>query len=285
MTRIVIIFNCLLFAKPGAADSVMRDFYIHIRKESIEVGEYEKRTLKPFAFKTYPVNEVNEDEIRRYFFIDGEENILYYVHCWMGNFDFYNKGALKQLESLNRIDKMIAVKWESRGVFYRSNWYNARHEGGKVASLFAHLLQTEKKNNILLCHSMGHSVFLGMAKNIHPANPYFKLIIFAGADLPADVLDNELKAIGYLGAQVIIYTHQKDRMLQISGWLHQRKRLGILPLADSLRYEQIKNLSIIDVTDWAGNRSLSPSNHVYFKDHDGVKKDMNKWIEKALTPG
>lgn len=281
-TRFVAIFICIVLSKTTIAENPMHDFYIHIRKESIEVGEYQKGTLKAVPFKIYPIGNINSEEIKEYFFDDGAENILYYVHCWLGNIDFYNKGAIKKLELLHKVNKMIAVKWESRGLFYRANWYNAQNEGAKIASLFVKLLGVSNKNNVLLCHSMGHSVLLGMVKKLEPDRKYFKLIFFAGADLPADMLNNELKGIIALSDQTIIYTHQKDRMLQLSGWLHHKKRLGVLPPESSSQYSRISNLTITDVTDWPGNHSKSPANHIYFKDHDGVREDMNTWINGAL---
>jgi hypothetical protein len=284
LIRFVAIFISIVVSKIAAAENLMRDFYIHIRKESIAVGEYQKGTLKAVPFKIYPIGSINSEEIKQYFFDDGEENILYYVHCWLGNIDFYNKGAIKKLELLHRVNKMIAVKWESRGIFYRANWYNAQNEGGKIASLFADLLGVSNKNNVLLCHSMGHSVLLGMVKKLEPHRKYFKLIFFAGADLPADMLNDELKGIIALSDQTIIYTHQRDRMLQISGWLHQKKRLGMLPPESSVHYSSINALTITDVTNWPGNHSKSPANHIYFKDHNGVREDMNAWLNGALPP-
>jgi hypothetical protein len=284
LKRFVIIFITIVLSTTTHGENLMRDFYIHIRKESIEVGEYQQGTLKAIPFKVYPLSNINSEEIKEYFFDDGEENILYYVHCWLGNIDFYNKGAIKKLELLHRVNKMIAVKWESRGIFYRANWYNAQNEGSKIASLFAGLLAAGNKNNVLLCHSMGHSVLLGMVNKLEPDRKYFKLMFFAGADLPADMLNDELKRIVALSDQTVIYTHQKDRMLQISGWLHHKKRLGILPPDASVHYAGIPNLTITDVTDWPGNHSKSPANHIYFKDHDGVRDDMNTWITGAIRP-
>ena len=260
----------------------MTTLYIHIEKEEIEIGEYDPVTLKAIKFASYPSNNLPVEDIAGYLIGDKQQNILYYVHAWLGNLTFYNKKSIRKLRLLEGIDKMIAIRWENEGFSYISNWFKAPTTGKKIADLFEVIL-SRGNSNILLCHSMGHSLLVGLAKKLLPGKIYFKVVLFAGADLPDDIFYNELNLFPSNTNHLVVYTHQKDWPLHISTWLHKKKRLGILSLQQHADFSYINNLVITDITYWKGSTAMSPSNHIYFKEHNGVRKDINLWIKKAIS--
>ena len=256
--------------------------YIHIKKEVIEIGEFEAGTMKPIKFCSYPSNDLSVEQISDYLVRDRKAKILYYVHAWLGNFTFYNNKSIRKLQLLTGVDEMIAIRWENDGFHYVRNWFKAQSTGKKIADLFE-LILSRSENNVLLCHSMGHSFLIGLVEKFQPGKLYFKVVLFAGADVPDDIFFNDFKLLPSYTNHIVVYTHQKDRPLHISKWLHGQKRLGILSPGQHTDFLHITNLVITDITHWRGSTALSPSNHIYFKEHDGVRKDMNLWIEKAFA--
>ena len=122
---------------------------------------------------------------------------------------------------------------------------------------------------------MGHEVFTGLYESLKPDEQYFKIIFMASADLPKDILSNELKDLPAMTQDLYIYEHNKDRFLQFATIVHKQKRLGLPDTMDSEVYQLISNLTIINVTCLNGRNWINPSNHIYFKDHSGVREDMN----------
>jgi len=251
------------------------NLYIHIRENTVEIGEYKGQHLRSKKFKTYELDRIDNEEIKSYLLGEEEENVLYYIHCWLGNISFYNKSSIRALQKLEGIDKTISIKWEGKGLSYSKNWANSKAEGQKIGQLFEFLVHSPNKNNVLLCHSMGHEVFTGLYESLKPDEQYFKKIFMASADLPKDILSNELKDLPGMTQDLYVYEHDKDRFLQFAAIVHKQKRLGLPDIMDSEEYLLIPNLTIINVTYLSGRNWINPSNHIYFKDHSGVRKDMN----------
>ncbi|MBK8604529.1 MAG: alpha/beta hydrolase [Saprospiraceae bacterium] len=256
---------------PGAKTNL----YIHVKKNTIEIGEYKGKHLCSKKFKSYKIDHIDKEEIKRYLLGKEEEIVLYYIHCWLGNISFYNKSSISALQKLEGIDKTISIKWEGKGLNYHKNWINSKNEGRKIGELFEYLVHSPHKNNVLLCHSMGHEVFTGLYESLKPDEQYFKIIFMASADLPKDILSNELKDLPGMTQDLYIYEHNKDRFLQFATIVHKQKRLGLPDTMDSEVYQLISNLTIINVTCLNGRNWINPSNHIYFKDHSGVREDMN----------
>lgn len=257
-------------------------YYIHIRQNAVEIGYYDSLTLKPVAFKSYSQENIDKDEIANYLIGKDPQSVLFYLHCWLGNISFYNKDVLKKLERLDDINKTISIVWESSGLRYHKSWEKARQQGHRLAGLFEYLLQyNTNSKNILLCHSMGHSVFLGLLDGLKEDRNYFRLILFAGADLPADIFQKDLHNLNTAADSIVIYTHQRDYILRISSMLNHQKRLGLISPEEKNNLPSFPNIEITDITQWPGNKALSPSNHIYFKEHEGVREDMIRRIKKA----
>lgn len=257
--------------------SANTNYYIHIQNRSVEIGEYSGGNITVAPYKTYSLDNLNEEEISDYLLGKKKEKVLYYIHCWLGNVSFYNKSSIRRLQELRGFDRMISIKWEGNGLSYKRNWFSAIDEGRKISQLMEHLFGLENKTNVLLCHSMGHRIFQGICEHLKKDKIYFSYIIFASADLPANILNKDLKDLPSMTEKILIYTHQKDRLLQISAFRLGQKRLGRINKNQIKIYNRFTNIKFTDVTYWPKNK-WSPSNHIYFKDNDGVMEDMNKMI-------
>lgn len=261
----------------------MTHYYIHIKQNAIEIGCYDGLSLKPVVFKSYSQESIDKDEIASYLIGEEPQAVLFYLHCWLGNINFYNKDVLKKLERLDGVSKTISIVWESSGLRYHKSWEKARQQGHQLAGLFEYLLRfNEKSKNVLLCHSMGHSVFLGLLDGLQEERNYFRLILFAGADLPADIFQKDLQNFNTAADSIVIYTHQHDYILRVSSMLNHQKRLGLLSPEEQGNLSSFPNIEIADITHWSGNKALSPSNHIYFKEHEGVREDMVRRIKEAI---
>ncbi len=252
------------------------NLYIHIKYNSIEIGEYSQQNLKAVPYKNYTLKNIDPEEISGYLIGNKEENILYYIHCWLGNYAIYNKSSIRRLQELRGFDRMITIKWEGQGLRYIENWFYSIEEGRKISQLMEYLLSIENKRNVLLCHSMGHRVFQGIFENLKKDRKYFKLIIFASADLQENILNSDLMGLPSMTDKILVYTHQDDRLLFMAMWLLREKRLGRINTKALKIYQHIPNITFTDITSWPKNK-FSPTNHIYFKDHHGVMEDMNRW--------
>ncbi|WP_336516959.1 alpha/beta hydrolase [Pollutibacter soli] len=281
--KLTVIVILLLSGIPKVADADVTHYYIHIKHDAVEIGCYDSLRLKPVPFKSYRWDDVNKDEIAAYLIGEDSQAVLFYLHCWLGSVGFYNKDVLKKLENLDGIDKTVSIVWESSGLSYHKSWEKARQQGHQLSRLFEYMLRfNEDSKNVLLCHSMGHSVFLGLLDGFQEGRNYFKLILFAGADLPSDIFQNDLQNLNTAADSIVIYTHQRDYILLISSILNHQKRLGMLSSVEQNELSAFPNVEIADVTKWPGNKALSPSNHIYFKEHEGVRYDMMRRIKEAI---
>ncbi len=262
----------------------MTHYYIHIKQDSVSIGSFNSRNYMSPPFRTYKQGNFNEKEIAGFLIGEDDQTILFYVHCWLGNIGFYNEGVLKKLDLLDGIDKTISIVWESTGPRYLRNWEQARLQGQRIAGLFEYLLRfSTNSKNILLCHSMGHAVFLGLNEGLKVSRNYFNLIVFAGADLPSDIFDKDLHYLSAAADSIVVYTHQRDYILKVSSRLHKQKRLGLVQSGELQNFAEAQNIMIVDVTQWPGNRAISPSNHIYFKEHDGVRADLINRIKNSTN--
>lgn len=256
-----------------------RIYYIHVGDKKLEIGTYDTSTVRAIPFRSFPWSGVNDSLIAD-FILGGEScSILYYIHCWLGDTGFYQKGSIKAIRDLP-VDKLIIIRWENSSLSYLDNYRKAEKKGSKISGLLEKLLGDPMQKNTLLVHSMGHSFWLGACRDLKPNQKYLDLIIMASADLNDDIFENKLSFLPQQADHIIIYIHRKDRLLRLARSKHNHKRLGLDGLKNASSYPNIRT---VDVTGWPGKKGINPSNHTYFRDHDGVKADMKKRI-MALSP-
>lgn len=274
MMRSVRLFIILLFLICPAfilsSHASPRIYYIHVGNKKLEIGTYDTCSLKTIPFRAFPWDRVNDSLITD-FILGGEScSMLYYIHCWLGDTGFYQKGSIRAIRDLP-VDKIIIVRWGNSGLSYLNNYRKAEMKGSKISGLLEKLLGHPMQKNILLIHSMGHSFWLGAHKDLKPDKKYLELIIMAGADLNDDIFENRLSLLPQQAGEIVIYKHQKDRILRLARSMHNHKRLGLDGLKSASSY---LNIQTVDVTSWPGKKGINPANHTYFRDHDGIKKDM-----------
>lgn len=192
----------IIFSFISIAGYTNDNFYIKIKRNKIEIGEYigEKHSLK--TFKTYDKENLDLDEINSFLELKNK-NLLFYFHGIQSNDILNQKYALKRLEKINNADVTVSVIWKSKSWVYTSAWKKAIHQGEEIADLIESVIVNYDKTSVL-CHSMGHRLLEGIYLK---KNQKFDKIFFAAPDLDMDVFEKNFKNLPDNCNKLFIYTN------------------------------------------------------------------------------
>lgn len=258
------------------------NLYLELKKNTIEIGEYQGKNFKKKRLKEYSYQSENIAEIQALFFENQEENVLYYFHCLYGGVRFFHKNSLQRLNQDNQSHKIISIVWHANYLAYKKNWEQSIEQSQCLQQLFFQLWSIAGKNNSVLCHSMGHRIFEGVMQGVDSQGFNFEKIIFAAGDLDVDVFENNLKKLPEISERIVIYIHLKDRLLKASTKRHDRKRLGLHGLENNEILLKIDNIERVNVTNSSGKRCIRTTNHSYFKGDDLVLADIMALLKNDL---
>ena len=269
----------LLFFPPILLFGAGKNFYLDLKEDYIEVGEYVGKRHKKTVFQTFDRNNLDVIGIKN-LLIGKDEKILFYIHSMFGGVHLYHKNSLNKIAEIENLDKTISIVWHVDKINYKGAWKLAPAQGIDISLLLKTLLEEKSNDFHMLCHSMGHRIFEGMVGTGNWNGSAFKTIILAAADLDIDIFEKSLVNAPKISERLIIYTNGNDRLLKISSRKLKRKRLGLhgheKPYCDKLL--QIKNLEIVNVTNAVPGRKIRYTNHIYFKNNPNVLVDINRVI-------
>ena len=276
----LIIYFALLLPSPICAAT---NFYIEVTKTNLEIGKYTEKKFKKRPIKSYGINGIDVKYIKEILIgSDKKERVLFYFHSMWGSIQPYHKNSLKKLNESLEVDKIITIEWHAKGIKYKESWEETIQQGAQISELFEQLINNKQNEYFVLCHSMGHRIFEGVIKEISEKEDLIKSVFFAAADLDVEVFDTNLKKLPTIANQIIIYINEKDRLLKLSNKIHKRERLGLQANKYKGNYKLVPNLEIVNVTNSAERKRLSPSNHIYFKTNHAVLRDIAFIIDKNL---
>jgi len=275
--KFLLSFLLLLFLNLEIGLSANSNYFIKIKKSTIEIGDYSKR-MKRNTILRFDRNEVDVDSVAKMILVDSTEKILFYFHAMWGGGSASHGHSLKKLNQINGLTKIVSIIWTPDELGYVGSWNRAFTQGEDIRNLLDALTRKTSNEHFALCHSMGHRVFEGIIAGLDTSTKRFEAVFLAASDLDIDVFENNLSGLQQLCARTVLYVSNEDRLLKISKLLHQRDRLGL----DARRYyaklTATRNLEIVDVSHSKGRQKLSLSKHLYFKTNKGVLKDMEHII-------
>lgn len=134
------------------------NYYIEIKKDKIDIGEYSPKKYKKQHLKSYPKAEIDFDEVAQLLLADSSESVLFYFHAMWGGQKVYHVNSVKKLNTIEGIDKIISIIWHTDKLGYKSSWNLAIHQGEMLSPLISELTGKGENKNFVLCHSMGHRI-------------------------------------------------------------------------------------------------------------------------------
>jgi len=259
------------------------NFYIEITKTEIEVGRYTDNKYKKRPIKSYKKEAIDMKDIKEIFDDKAKgKRVLFYFHSMWGSVQPYHNNSLKKINQSLKVDQIITVEWHADGLKYKKSWEQSIHQGAQISKLFEQLINNKHNEYFVLCHSMGHRIFEGVIKEIPASNHPIKAIFFAAADLDIDVFETNLKQLTTTCDQIIIYIHEKDRLLKVSKKIHKKERLGLHASKHRASFTAIANLEIVNVTTSLEKKQRALSHHIYFKTNKSVLRDIALVIEENI---
>lgn len=280
MKVLIIIVSSLL---PFYGYSNTEYTYIDIKNDKIQLGSYAGDwSIKVDRLKLN-LGDDNHEKIDNYLDIEKGDKVLLYFHSLYGGVNVYHKNTIKKLKNIEGFDKVISVIWHTENIYFLNSWQNAIETSQLYQPILAPILENAEIETHVLCHSMGHRIFEGLVKDYSKSEINLKSVLFAAADLNLDVFEKSLINLPSLTDKLIVYVHEKDRILKVSGKSHKGNRLGLdgLTLLNSL--SSISNLERINVTNSSGVKFFRLSNHIYFKRDKMVLMDINNVLNDLLV--
>lgn len=263
---LVVVFLQNIQAQPA-------QFFIEIKEPNLIIGKYEGKHLKPKELKTYLLSEIHSTEIEQFFFSNKNERTLYYVHAMFGGVRPYHKSSIKKLAELKGIDKIVSIVWHTNRKTYKKQWPIAPKEGKLIADLMQYLWSNQDRQHHILAHSMGHRVLEGVFSNIDFSKIQLQIVLFAAADISTNAFENSLQELPENSERIIVYRHEKDRLLKTAHKKIGDERMGrhgILSISDSV----FKNIHIENVTHLPKRKFFRYTNHGYWKRECLVFEDI-----------
>lgn len=262
---------------PFHSSAQKANYYLEITDTGYTIGEFTARGYHKQPWKSFGAETPDVDAILDYFQLrPGKENVLLYVHAMWGNFPPFQKNSIKSLNAqMDGIDKVIAVIWHAKSIQYKKNWRNAIDLGIRISPVIDSIVSGTDNHFFVLCHSMGSRVLEGIVRAFPDDKPRFKTVLLAGADLNAEAFGEGLSKLPVMSDRIVVYINEKDRLLQASKMIHRRSRLGLDAKAYMTQWENIPNLEVVNITHSHSGQLPSLSNHMYFKNHRAVVRDMN----------
>lgn len=176
-------------------------------------------------------------------YYDGDDSILLFIHGFNVEFEPALIRAAQLSTDLSRdgifnAGTPVLFSWPSNGKMSMSYYMSDRDRSAAAAPHLEAFLDILTKDieidriNII-AHSMGNRVLTkaleAYARDYLSSNSGREIefrIILAAADVDSDIFDQTTGVLDNLGADVTIYTSDKDRALQVSSILNQARRLG-----------------------------------------------------------
>lgn len=274
-------FLSILWSNIGNTQT--ENYYIELKKNTLEIGQYLGENFKKKPLKTYPYGKENIAEIKQLLFQNGDEEVLYYFHCLFGGMRLFHKTSLQQLNQGNTTTKVVSIVWHAPKMGYKKNWEASIQLGETIQFMMSELWSIPAKSNRILCHSMGHRIFTGAFKSVDYQVIKFEWVVLAAADLDMDIFEKDLTQMPEMSKKIVAYIHLKDKLLKASTRKHGRKRLGLHGLEKDDFLDKIGNLERIDVTNSSGKRVVRTTNHSYFKRDKMVLKDIYNLMKNNST--
>jgi hypothetical protein len=256
----------LLLALPLHA---VEHLYLELRADGVcRVGAFEGSKYARREHGAFSLSEPDTALLRQVFIRPGDTDTTrtqYFFHALWANQPYFHRNILKRLHTLRNVDRIVTVLWRAPYAAYSVNWWQAVERGEEARHVFAFLLAEQRGLKNVLCHSMGHRVFEGLAIGLEPGHtPYFDHIVFAAADLDAAVLGGSLRHLPRLCRSLHLYVNRRDRFLQASNLALGCPRLGAHGPTRLPAEGWPANLEVIDVTRSGGKIMPDPGNHQYF---------------------
>jgi len=239
--------------------------YIKIDDSSVEYGEYNDLIQKT---KIQKIGIEDKEELVTKFHKNNELKVLYYIHSLYGDFRPYHKNSINRLKQINDFDKIVCIEWNAAKIRYTKTWKHAGKQGEQIGELM-NLLLSKNKNSIL-CHSMGNRIFEGISTKLTEQAKIEKIILVA-ADLGVNSFQNGESFNKFKPNEIVVLVNKKDKLLRLSKFMHQKKRLGLNGTEGIVfsKFHKKEKIDIWDITNEVREGKFG-SGHVYFKRTDTV---------------
>jgi len=241
-------------------------FRIHLHKDEaknapwVTYSRYPEGSYDPKYSARYSTSEEWTESIVDCLAMLTEErkNIFFYIHgLWEDNplFVSYSNQILhKELfnQESHPYGMIVSMQWEGK-LWYEDNLKLVERAGKYFGNIIIQIQNIFLERKIradysFLCHSMGNNIFRHMWKYWAGKGELFEIsrVFLCAADLPDDVLENDLiKLSDYCRKTVVLY-HHKDKTLTIAQLLKPFPRMGIFGPASQNKLPP--NIIALDVT-------------------------------------
>lgn len=194
-----------------------------------------------------------------------------YVHGYNIGFAKGCRRAAQLAHNSGLEERLLLFSWPADG--------NALNYVGDVADMewsVAELTRTlqafgESAEAVdLIGHSLGARGLVAALVNVARAGespPRFGRLILTGADIDAEVFQQDLTYLAEVVSGITIYVSRRDRALVMSNQLHGYPRLGQTPI------EPAANVEVVDVSEVTAQGFSGHHYHIY---HPGVLEDLRQ---------
>lgn len=268
------------------------NLYIDISKNhsTVEVGYYSEKKHKRVKLLKQPIESVNVDSLINSLCPKSNEKTLIYIHGLGGDKNLTQKQIPKYFNDSIRgnkcIDRTISFVWHATHFRYPKTW-TVGYETGQLLAPFFNKILTNISNTTILCHSMGHRIFEGVASELSKIDtntvPLINEIIFAAPDLYEDAFNSKLKHLPLYCNAIRVYQNKKDKTLGISKRLHKANRLGISGLVDLTNPLLKQKVTQIECSQTKSNAWWEISDHLYFLSDKMVYNDLKQVLKKGTN--
>ena len=263
-----------------------QNFYFDISKDysTVEVGYYTTEKHKRVRLLKQSVETLNIDSIVDVVCPKSTEKTLVYIHGLGGDAKRTQKQIPKYFNDSLRgnryTNRTISFVWHATRFWYSDTWQEGYETGKLFAPIFNKILENSSENATVLCHSMGHRIFEGVAselEKVHNKNLPIEDVIFTAPDLYTDAFNKNLAHLPDYCSSITIYIKKKDKTLGVSKMIHHANRMGLKGVTEFNEALKVK-IQQIECSNTKSNAWWEISGHLYFLFDKKVHQDIKNLL-------
>jgi len=266
-------------------------FFIQILpdKDLVKCGRFREfdtlEVTKIFFIKNDSVDQWTIDEALSLIYERQHGQPLFYVHGFYAASPkltqrtvlAYKKFFLK--DSTNHTTDIVHIVWASNKLSYKNSRKNIRKSRQSLAKIILDAAQKRAEKINLMCHSMGNQFLMETIKAGMLTENRIDKLILAAPDFDMADFDIYHKGVGAVANQVLVLYNKKDKILAVSRWKNQERRLGQrLPKrvdSDNFIFKDCSKMKISHSFMAKVNR------HTYFLASDGVREIIHQFLAES----
>ena len=260
---------------------IQHQYFIEIDSNSgrLNIGNFSISVSNKIQKKYIQKNICNYSEIKSIW--NQSKTPLFYIHGYYSA----TKGVTKRtvigfdnfLKDKNASsDGVIHIIWDAKTLDYYKTFKIIEKTKKGLAHLLEKLYNLEKNQIQVMCHSMGNKLFLESMKTGILKSKIISNLILSAPDISVIEFQENISKYRAIASQIIILTHQKDKILLASSMLNGKNRLGQKPKTKI----NAPNFTILNCTGVKNEQNLLSkiNKHFYYIASQEVRNNLHKLL-------